>query len=169
MNIFTRIKEYKAWGDQKESLLFLVKSILLYSFLPVWITIFLLFLTGHLADIGDIWSKGAFFIYSASLLYSATEMMEGYLKKGTVTIISWLYPASWFLIILSAIGFAVAIVPDIFSTGNFVDGNAITWTSSIFLGISILIIYYSHYRDHKRPDPEGRNQQLQGSIMDRIS
>lgn len=169
MNILKKIGNSKVWDNHKESVLYLVRSILIYSFLPVWITLFIMLLTGHWDSIGDLWGKGAFFIYSASLFYSANEMMEGFLKKGTVILITWLYPLSWFLIILSAVGFAVAIVPDLFFSGKTVETKTITITSFVFVLLSLLILYYARYYQNQEPDPDGENRKLQGDIMDRIS
>ena len=169
MRIITKITESEAWDRHKESVVFFVKSILIYSFLPVWITLFIMLLTGHWSNIDDLWEKGAFFIYSASLLYSANEMMEGYLKKGSVNLVTWLYPISWFLIILSAVGFSVAIVPDLFTSGGQIDKKTITLTSSFFILISLCVIYYAHYRTNRKLDPDGANRKIQDNIMDKLS
>ena len=166
---FSKITDSKIWDEHKESIVFFLKSIIIYSFLPVWITFFIILLTGHWSSIGDLWEKGAFFIYSASLLYSATEMMEGFLKKGVVNLITFLYPISWFLIILSAVGFSIAIVPDLFYPVGKIDTKIVIITSSAFIIISFFIIYYAYYNQNRKIDPDGDNRKIQDGIMNKLS
>lgn len=169
MTIFQKITKSQVWEDHKNSIFFLFFFVLLSSFLPVWITLFVMLLTGSWQNVADLWNNGGFFIYSATLWGSAIYMMHGYPKKNSVSLISALYVASWFFIVFSAVGFTIATIPSVLSSQFTVDSGALATTSFIFIALSLSTIYYAHYYDLRKPDTDRKSRESVQSLMDKIS
>lgn len=168
MNLIKRITDSIFWDNHKDSLFFVAVFVLFPSFLPVWVTLFAMFLTNNWANVSDMVTNGAFFIYSAALLSSAIEKMDGSYKKGTVSLTRFLNHCSWFLIVLSTVGFMVAITPNIFPLEN--KGTNITnITAFVFVFISLAILYYADYISRREFNPEQENNGRVRDLMEHLS
>lgn len=169
-NMINKIFRSETWDKHKKSVFFLLMSVLFFSFLPIWITLFVMFLTGRWASVENIWNNGSLFIYSAAVLGSAIEMMDGYSKRDSINFIRVLYHFTWALAFFSAIGFVIAIIPNILSFENVVETRTIVVTSFIFVVLSLFIIYYAHYYSNGlKLDPEKESRKQQDEIMDQLS
>lgn len=157
----------EVWENHKESLFFLF-ILLVFSFLPLWLTSFVMFLSGDWLNFDALWNHGEFFIYSAALLGTAIYMMHGYPKKGSVNLIGFLYVISWFLTVFSAVGFIVATIPNILSPQLKIQPEAVASSSLIFVVLALCITYYAHYYDSRNPEPDRQNKRNIQNIMDQL-
>lgn len=169
MSIFNKKTILRIWENHKDSLFFLFFSAIFSAFLPVWITFLVMFLTGSWQNVADLWNSGAFFIYSATLLASAIYMMHGYPKKNS-SLVGAIYIFSWILILFSAVGFTVAIIPSVLlSQTGTVDPGAIKIASFILVFLALAIIYYAHYYDARKPELDRKSRENVQKLMGKIS
>jgi hypothetical protein len=157
--------------EHKEPAFFLL-IVVVFSFLPIWLTLFAMFMTGRWDNVGDLWSGGALFIYSAALLGSACYTMHGYSKKGVVSLVGIIEIISWLMTMFSAAGFMISIIPGLLSTGAGgvqIGTETMRTTGFVFVFISLLITYYAHYYEYRTLDPERNSQRNTREIMDSLT
>jgi hypothetical protein len=168
MNLIKNIAESTFWDSHKDSIFFIFIFVLFPSFLPVWITLFAMFLTDNWANVADLVTNGAFFIYSAALLSAAIEKMDGTYKKDTVSFKRFLYHCSIILILLSTVGFVIAIAPSIFGVGNS-GTSAVYVTAFVFVLLSLAILYYAHFTSKSNINPEKESMDRVKDLMSKLS
>jgi len=160
---FSKMTKSSTWNNHKDTLHFIFIFVGVLSFLPVWITLFIMFLLGNWSNVEDLWNGGGFFIYSASLSGSSIYMLDKYPKNIFHTL-------SWIILIFSATGFTIPTLSAILSlTNKFPDPSITAKTSVVFALIALVINYYSHYYSTRTPDPDRESRKNIKNIMDGIS
>ncbi|NTW75683.1 MAG: hypothetical protein HGB34_02165 [Candidatus Moranbacteria bacterium] len=126
---------------------------------PIWLTLLVSGLYGHFS-FSDLARSGAFFVYSAALLSSANERLDGYFQYREVNLKRFVYQSTWILILLTAAGTLVSLIPSIFppEVGAVIkqleNPYMVVNTSIISLLLAIVIDYYSYYKESYQSDPE---------------